>query len=475
VTNPPSARLWDKGASLDEIVHRFTVGEDPLLDRHLVHWDCLGSAAHVLTLARAGLLTADECDKLLMGLADIDRRDRAGRFHIPPELEDCHTALEACLTEHYGALGGRIHAGRSRNDQVATALRLFLRHHTLIWLTLLSDFAAAALERIRRDGDAPVPGYTHQQPAMPSSIGLWLHAHVEAMLEQMHAGLDLLRRLDACPLGTGAGFGVPLPLDREYTAALLGFTRVQRSPLDVQNSRGRMEKYFTRYAADILAVIDKLACDLLLFSTAEFGFFSLPQEMTTGSSLMPQKRNPDVLELLRAEAGRALARLLEVDAITGKLPSGYHRDLQLTKAPAIRAAFATADALRVATRVLTAFEINQHRLQAAMRPELYATHAALALVQQGTPFREAYRKVAADVAAGRFDEQRAAPWRDGAGRLMPALLAQTEAEFAQVRQQVHTWQTRVGAAENALLSPSPAAEMPADAGETRKSATRPRC
>lgn len=457
MTPSQPTRLWHKGAALDELIHRFTVGDDPAWDRHLVHWDCLGSAAHVRTLARAGLLTDSDRDALLAGLADIDARDRAGQFVIPPELEDCHTALEADLVARCGALGGRIHAGRSRNDQVATALRLFLRHFTLEWLARLHDFATAALERIDREGDAPMPGYTHMQAAMPSSIGLWLHAHVEAVLEQMHAGLDLLRRLDACPLGTGAGYGVPLPLDRAYTAALLGFTRIQRNPLDVQNSRGRMELYFARVAADIAALVAKFACDLLLCSTAEFGFFSLPTEMTTGSSLMPHKRNPDVLELLRAHEARARARIVEIETITAKLPSGYHRDLQWTKPPAIRAALDTADILAVATRVLSGLEIHRDRLAAAMCPELYATHAALALVQQGTPFRAAYRQIAADVSAGRFDAQAAARWHDGAGRLAPEPLSETRSELARVRQHVDAWQAQVQAAETNLLpAPAPA-------------------
>ncbi|MBP7748040.1 MAG: argininosuccinate lyase [Phycisphaerae bacterium] len=455
MTPSPPTRLWHKDVALDEIVHRFTVGDDPAWDQHLVHWDCLGSVAHVQTLARARLLTDADRDALLVGLADIDARDRAGQFVIPPELEDCHTAIEADLVARCGAVGGRIHAGRSRNDQVATALRLFLRHFTLHWLARLHDFAAAALERIDRDGDIPMPGYTHMQAAMPSSIGLWLHAHVEAALEQMHAGLDLLRRLDACPLGTGAGYGVPLPLDRSYTAALLGFTRVQRNPLDVQNSRGRMELYFARVAADIAALVAKLACDLLLFSTAEFGFCSLPTEMTTGSSLMPHKRNPDVLELLRAHEARARARVLEIESITAKLPSGYHRDLQWTKPPAIRTALDTADILAVATRVLSGLEVHRDRLAAAMRPELYATHAALALVRQGMPFREAYRQIAADVTAGRFDARAAAQWHDGGGRLTAGLSSETRAELAQLRQQLDAWQTRVQAAEAALL-PAPA-------------------
>jgi argininosuccinate lyase len=443
-------RLWDKGLPLDALIHRFTVGEDPAWDAYLVEWDCRGSAAHARTLARAGLLTDAELAALLGGLGEILADVRAGRFAIPPELEDAHTAIEAFLTQRCGEAGARLPAGRSRNDQVATALRLFMRHHTLGWLNLLDGWVATLVQRIARDGDIPMPGYTHLQAAMPASVGLWLHAHAEAALEQLHAALDLLRRLDACPLGTGAGFGVPLPLDRAYTAALLGFRRVQRSPLDVQNSRARSAKYFVRVAADIAAMLEKVACDLLLFTTAEFGFFSLPVEMTTGSSLMPQKRNPDVLELLRAHGARASARVAEVEALGAKLPSSYHRDVQLTKPPTIRAALDTADVLRIATQVVEGFEIHQDRLVAAMKPELYATHAALALVRDGRPFREAYRQIAADLAAGRFDEHAAAPWRAEAGRTAPDVVQELQAEAAEVRQQAADWRHRVRAADDEL-------------------------
>ena len=245
-----------------------------------------------------------------------------------------------------------------------------------------------------------MPGYTHLQPAMPSSVGLWLHAFAEALVEQFRAASHLLVQIDCCPLGTGAGYGVPLPLDRGYTAALLAF-RVQRNPIDVQNSRGRMETYFVRVAADAAAVLEKLSSDLLLFGTAEFGFVSLPEALTTGSSIMPQKQNPDVLELIRA-GGRLRARQHELEWLISKLPSGYHRDLQLTKGPTIEAADQLAAMLAVMERVVGTFVIHADRLAAAMRPELWATHAALQLAQQGTPFREAYRRIAQRLRSGQF-------------------------------------------------------------------------
>jgi len=423
--------LWDKGDALDEVIHAFTVGDDPEVDRHLVYWDCTGSAAHARTLEKLGVLTADECGRLIAGLADVARLASQGRFEIPRELEDCHTAIEAYLTSTLGEVGQKIHTGRSRNDQVVTAMRLYMRDQALHWLALLDGFAAACLERARRDGDLPMPGYTHLQPAMPSSVGLWLAAHAEAAIEQMRAALDLLDRLDSCPLGTGAGFGVPLPLDREFTAGLLGFSRIQRNPLDVQNSRGRFETYFLRVAADVAALLEKLAVDIVLFATREFGFVRLPVEMTTGSSIMPQKRNPDVVELVRGRAGLIRGRLVQVESVCAKLPSGYHREFQLTKGPVLAAARDVDAMLTVMTRVVGALVLNEDRLNAAMSAELYAAAAACDLVRKGVPFREAYRRVGADIAAGTFVVDAGAS--GSAGRVTATVLDEADGERAALR------------------------------------------
>lgn len=446
----PPARLWEKGTAVDEAVHRFTVGDDPAWDRHLVHWDCLGSAAHAHTLARTGLLTAAEHDALLARLAEIDAADRAGRFDIPIELEDCHTAIEAVLTQRCGPAGEKIHAGRSRNDQVATATRLFMRHHLLVWLDLLAALTRATLARLRRDGHIPMPGYTHLRRAMPSSVGQWLHAIAEALLDRMRAAFDLLDRLDACPLGTGAGYGVPLPLDRACTAELLGFARVQRSPLDVQHSRSRQATDFVRVAADVSGILARMSSDLILLSTDEFGFLGLPEALTTGSSIMPQKRNPDVLELLRAHGARFQGRLVELEQLSGRLTSGYHRDLQLTKEPVIRTALELADMLRIVGRVVAEFTIDAERLAAAMSPELYAADAALARTQKGVPFREAYRQVAAEIQSNRFDARDAAD-RDSAGIVSPTILEEIESELTELQERARAVRTQIGMAEAALL------------------------
>ena len=444
-------QLWDKGGDLDLLVHRFTVGDDPRLDLRLIHFDCLGSAAHVRVLQRAELLSHDEADRLVAELSRIDALAGEGQFAIPDELEDGHTAIEAHLTAALGELGEKIHAGRSRNDQVATAVRLFMRHHALLWTEAIAEVIAALAERTGRDGDVPMPGYTHMQPAMPSSVGLWLHAFAEALLEQLRAAVHLLAQLDCCPLGTGAGYGVPLPLDRDYAAELLGFSRVQRNPLDVQNGRGRMETYFVRVAADVAATFEKFSTDLILFSTAEFGFFSLPEALTTGSSIMPQKRNPDVLELTRAHAGRLRARQHELEWLVGKLPSGYHRDLQLTKGPMIEAADQIAAMLPIMQRVIRAIVIHRDRLAAAMRPELFATHAALQLVQTGVPFRRAYRQVADSLRSASFTPPAPSEPLDQSA-MRAEMFEATEADVRMLSESVAIYRRRAQSAEKALLA-----------------------
>jgi argininosuccinate lyase len=444
-------RLWDKGGDCDPTVHKFTVGDDPLLDLRLIHFDCLGSIAHVRTLQRAGLLGNDEANRLAAELVRIDALASAGKFSIPEELEDCHTAIENHLIAALGELGEKIHAGRSRNDQVATAVRLFMRHHVIIWTDEIAALISVLIERIRRDGKTPMPGYTHARPAMPSSVGLWLHSFAEALLDQLRAAVGLLDQIDSCPLGTGAGYGVPLPLDRTYSAALLGFSRVQRNPLDVQNSRGRLETCFVRVAADTAAVLEKLGGDLILFSTVEFGFFGLPDAFTTGSSIMPQKRNPDVLELMRARAVRLRSRQHELEWLAAKLPSGYHRDFQLLKCPAIEVADQIVEMLAIMRRVISEFTIHRDRLAAAMRPDLFATQAALELARTGVPFRQAYRQIAERLQSGSFvpPNPRESLRHDG---LEPGMLETTEDNLRTLGNAVLEYRRRVSQTENNILS-----------------------
>lgn len=444
--------LWDKGQPLDALVHRFTVGDDPVGDLLLLPYDCAASAAHARMLHRIGLLSLVDLEAILRGLREIRALAARGEFRIQPQQEDCHTAIEEYLTGFFGDAGRRLHTGRSRNDQVATAMRMYLRAQVGEWMLLLGQFVAALLQRIDQDGGVPLPGYTHMQPAMPSSVGQWLHAQVEAGLDQLRAGAHLLERLDRCPLGSGAGFGVPLPLDRAFTAELLGFAGVQRSAVDVQNGRGRGELYAVRLAVDCGALLEKLAWDLLLFTSAEYGFCRLPDAFTTGSSIMPQKRNPDVLELLRGRAGRLRGRQSELEWIAGKLPSNYHRDLQLTKEPVFRAAADIREMLMVAERVVALLELKPEALAGAMRPELYATQAAYRLVQQGVPFREAYRQVGRALLDGDFTPPPVAPDAAGPEIVGPSLRAELQGELAALLAAIDARGAHYRACEAAVLA-----------------------
>ena len=294
-----AAPLWAKGLPLDAAIHRFTVGEDPLLDRQLLAFDAQGSAAHARMLGEAGLLDAAAARALIDALAQLKQEAEAGAIAISAEQEDGHTALEHALIARVGEAGKRVHLGRSRNDQVILALRLYLRERTLAIASQVHALAAALLAFARAHELTPLPGYTHLRRAMPSSFGQWAAGYAEGLLEELEAAQGLWTRIDRCPLGAAAGFGVPLPLKRERVAELLGFSRVQRAPVDVMNSRGRHEQALLDWIVSIAHTLEKLCWDLALYSTEEFGFVSLPNAFTTGSSIMPQKRNPDVLELAR--------------------------------------------------------------------------------------------------------------------------------------------------------------------------------
>jgi len=329
--NDGGFQLWSKGLPLDEVMHRFTVGEDPQLDQRLLPFDALGSAAHALMLAQVGLLTAEDAAALVEQLGEISAQARRGQIHIRPEQEDCHTVIEALLTQVLGEAGKRLHLGRSRNDQVALALRLYLRAALLDVAAQAAELAQSFLDFARAHAGELMPGYTHLRRAMPSSFGLWGAAFAAGLAEEMQAQQAVYARLDRCPLGAAAGFGVPLPLDREYTARLLGFAGVQINPVDVLNSRGRHELAVVNALASVGLVLEKFLWDVALYSMPEFGFIKLPDAFTTGSSIMPQKRNPDVVELARGRCRELRGYALIVQELAGGLPSNYHRDLQLLK------------------------------------------------------------------------------------------------------------------------------------------------
>lgn len=374
-------------------VEAYTVGDDYLLDRRLVEADCFGSAAHAAGLAKIGLLSAEDLSALKDGLREIVTLHRQGRFEILPAQEDVHTAIEAHLTKTRGEVGKRIHAARSRNDQVVCATRIFGKWEMLRLVSSTVSLARTTLKRAEATKDIPMVGRTHMQRAMPSSVGLWLGALAEALADDLSllwAAYDLN---DQCPLGSAASYGVPVPLDREYVSELLGFARLQNNSIYVANSRGKVEGAILAACAQIMLDLSRYAQDLMIFSMPEFGYFSIPVELCTGSSLMPQKRNPCVLELIRARTSTVLAEHERIMMIVKALPTGYNRDGQETKEPFMKGLDVTRSSVEMMELTLRRLEVHTDRLLAGFHPEVFATDRALELVAQGKPFRDAYREV----------------------------------------------------------------------------------
>jgi argininosuccinate lyase len=394
--------IWAKNLPLDLQLHRFTVGADTVTDLQLMPFDVVGSAAHARMLGETGLLPEGEAKALVGALKVLLQEALDGKLEILPEEEDCHTALEHALTERLGATGKRIHLARSRNDQVITALRLLMRERILDLGRAIHACAAALLDLARREEATPLPGYTHMRRAMPCTWGLWAAAFAEGLLEDLGALPALWNRLDQCPLGAAAGFGPPVPLDRARSASLLGFSRVQRSPMDVMNSRGRHEQAVAAWVVSAAGTLEKALWDLALFSTEEYGFIRLPDAFTTGSSIMPQKRNPDVVELSRARCRelRGLAALLA--HLAGGLPSSYHRDHQALKAPFLELLAKGEELFNVFARLLPGLEVRREACAAACSKELHAAQEASRLAAGGMPFRDAYRVVAEQLKDGTF-------------------------------------------------------------------------
>ncbi len=385
-------RLWDKGAPLDQRVLQFTAGEDYALDERLVQYDVQASLAHAAMLHAQQLLSADDYAAIKNGLTELGAQHARGEWCISLADEDGQTALESRLTARIGTAGGRVHLGRSRNDQVLTALRLYMREATRE-LGTQADAVAAALDALAARHDAVVlPGYTHMQQAMPSSVALWAGGFAAELRDDAAGVTSVQRRLASSPLGSAAGYGTPgLPIDRAATAAALGFDQPQQPVTAVQLSRGKAEAQLLFECTLLAQDLGRLAADLLLFYTQEFAFIKLPDDFTTGSSIMPQKRNPDVCELVRGRTATAQAALLEALAIYAKLPSGYQRDLQLLKAPLFRGIDSVLQSCAIMTALLAGVQFAR---DITLDPAIHAAEEANALVvEEGIPFREAYQRV----------------------------------------------------------------------------------
>jgi argininosuccinate lyase len=393
-------RLWDKGAPLDSRVLHFTAGEDHALDNRLVAYDVRASIAHAEMLHDCGLLSVAELEAIRTGLQAIAEEHARGEWTVTLEFEDGQTALETLLTQKVGTAGARLHAGRSRNDQVLAALRLYLRDA----IEAMVDGAhgvAGALERLAAEqGDIALPGYTHMQQAMPSSVALWAGGYAAEFHDDITALRHAHRRIAKNPLGSAAGYGTPnLPVDRDGTRTRLAWPENQEPVTAVQLSRGKGEAEILFQVTLLMQDLGRLASDLLLFYTREFGFVHLPDAFTTGSSIMPQKRNPDVFELVRGRTATAQACLGEVLGITAKLPSGYQRDLQLIKAPLFRSIDLCLEALDIMAAAIPEVRFQRDRIR--MDADIHAAAEANALVAtEGMPFREAYRRIGAKYAKG---------------------------------------------------------------------------
>jgi argininosuccinate lyase len=387
------SRLWDKGVELDQRVLAYTAGDDHALDERLVEYDVRASIAHAEMLNAQKLLADTDLAAIRDGLQAIGAEHAAGKWTITLADEDGQTALEKRLTARIGEAGGRVHLGRSRNDQVLTALRLYLLDVVEV-LSADAEGVATALEALAiREAKTPLPGYTHMQQAMPSSVALWAGGFAAELRDDALAIAACARRVSKSPLGSAAGYGTPgLPLDRQATSAKLGFDAVHEPVTAVQLSRGKAEAHLLFECAMLMQDLGRLASDLLLFYTQEFAFVSLPETFTTGSSIMPQKRNPDVFELVRGRTAVAHACLSEVLGIVAKLPSGYQRDLQLIKPPLFRGidlALGTVEIMRVG---ITGVRFRADRIK--LDPSIHAAEEANALVaSEGIPFREAYRRI----------------------------------------------------------------------------------
>lgn len=386
--------LWQKpGVKLDARIQRFLAGDDVLLDREFFLHDIEASRAHAEGLCEIGILDASERDALVRELDALAADFREQRFVLDGRYEDGHSAIEARLTERLGDTGRRIHTGRSRNDQILVATRLWLKARVAELDALCRECAQVTLQRAGAERELPLPGYTHLQRAVVSSAGMWWAGWAEGFIDDALRARQTLALIDANPLGTAAGYGVNLPLPREATTRRLGFARMQVAATYAQLSRGKFEMAAIEALACALLDVRRLAWDLSLFTSAEFGFVALPPEYTTGSSIMPNKRNPDVIELMRASYASVAAARTEVEQLLS-LPSGYHRDLQYTKGALVHAFGRGLGALALLPDLLRHLEWKPEAMRAAIEPSMYATDLAIDLAREGVPFREAYRRAA---------------------------------------------------------------------------------
>ena len=399
-------KLWEKNYSINEEIERFTVGRDREMDMYLAKYDVLGSMAHITMLESIGLLEKDELTALLTELRNIYNEVERGEFVIEDDIEDVHSQVELLLTRRLGDMGKKIHSGRSRNDQVLVDLKLFTRHE----LQVIADEVVSLFDELQAKSEqykeVLMPGYTHLQIAMPSSFGLWFGAYAESLVDDMAMLLAAWRITNRNPLGSAAGYGSSFPLNRTMTTRLLGFESMDYNVVYAQMGRGKMERNVAFALVSIAGTLAKLAFDACLFNSQNFSFVKLPKECTTGSSIMPHKKNPDVFELIRAKSNKLQSLPYQVTMIMNNLPCGYFRDLQIIKEVFLPAFGELKDCLEMTAYIINRMEVNEHILDDKMYDPMFSVEEVNRLAASGMPFRDAYKKVGLDIEAGRFTPDR---------------------------------------------------------------------
>ena len=397
-----SSKLWEKNFEINKEIERFTVGRDREMDMYLAKYDVLGSMAHITMLESIGLLEKDELAQLLAELKDIYATCERGEFVIEEGIEDVHSQVELMLTRSLGDMGKKIHSGRSRNDQVMVDLKLFIRNEIKEIVQLVKSLFDELLQKSEQYKGVLMPGYTHLQVAMPSSFGLWFGAYAESLADDMLFLQAAWRMANRNPLGSAAGYGSSFPLDRTMTTELLGFDTMDYNVVYAQMGRGKTERNTAFAMASVAGTLAKMAFDACMFNSQNFAFVRLPKECTTGSSIMPHKKNPDVFELIRAKSNKLQALPQQITLIMNNLPSGYFRDLQIIKEEFLPAFDELKDCLRMAAYIINRMEVNEHILDDKRYDLMFSVEEVNRLAAAGMPFRDAYKKVGLDIEAGRF-------------------------------------------------------------------------
>lgn len=397
-----SNKLWEKNFEVNKEIERFTVGRDREMDMYLAKYDVLGSMAHITMLESIGLLEKDELERLLAELRHVYQLCEDGKFSIEKDVEDVHSEVELMLTRKLGDMGKKIHSGRSRNDQVLVDLKLFTRHELMEVVDNVKALFDELIQKSNQYKDVLMPGYTHLQIAMPSSFGLWFGAYAEGLADDMLYLQAAWRMTNRNPLGSAAGYGSSFPLNRQMTTDLLGFDSMDYNVVYAQMGRGKMERNVAFAMATVAGTLAKMAFDACMFNCQNFQFVNLPKECTTGSSIMPHKKNPDVFELIRAKSNKLQSLPQQIMMIMNNLPVGYFRDLQIIKEVFLPAFDELNDCLRMAAYIINKMEVNDHILDNPMYDPMFSVEEVNRLAAAGMPFRDAYKKVGLEIEAGEF-------------------------------------------------------------------------